>query len=577
MDQYLSYKSGRLKLKSLYEYASQYSGEYPANGSDPIAKEYTDKVRELLAQVPDCSGVYLWGCYDEKGRWSTIYIGKTDSTKKAGLQTRLREELCTENIFIWRPGFSNDQELLDYALQHYANPGPKSAAHYKRALKKSGTTHIYWAETAQGQSAEEVESWLVELMNPSANQRKLLPNALYRQGALSVLEAFSQHISEQRPAIGPSSEYSDTPLTLTPHQRFQGCLLAGAVGDALGAPVEFIRSEDIRRKFGPQGIRDFSPVYGRLGAITDDTQMTLFTAEGLLRAYVRGVSRGICNVESTVARAYLRWLHTQSGALSNRSDIVNRSWLLELPQLHYRRAPGMTCLQALNAYADGAGIRADNDSKGCGGVMRVAPVALYQWRANGVYNIEIAFKQASDFAAITHGHATGQLTAGVLAVVILILLDGQSLNKAIATAKTELCKYPNHMETLTAIEWAEQLAAGNTPPGQAIKQMGEGWVAEEALAISLYCALKAPNLKEALLMAVNHDGDSDSTGAITGNLLGAQLGVDAIPADWLAQLELSNEIAEIAQDLLEFRSWPVGEFDERCDYADSIIEKYPGY
>lgn len=102
-------------------------------------------------------------------------------------------------------------------------------------------------------------------------------------------------------------------------------------------------------------------------------------------------------------------------------------------------------------------------------------------------------------------------------------------------------------------------------------------MAEEALAISVYCALKASSLKEALLMAVNHDGDSDSTGAITGNLVGAKLGVDAIPANWLAQLELSDEISEIAQDLLEFRDWPVHEFDEYCDYARAITKKYPGY
>jgi ADP-ribosylglycohydrolase len=76
-------------------------------------------------------------------------------------------------------------------------------------------------------------------------------------------------------------------------ERIKGCLLGGAVGDALGAPVEFLEWSVIEARFGPQGIIDFVPAYGITGAITDDTQMMLFTAEGLIRAYVRGSSRGV--------------------------------------------------------------------------------------------------------------------------------------------------------------------------------------------------------------------------------------------------------------------------------------------
>jgi len=78
------------------------------------------------------------------------------------------------------------------------------------------------------------------------------------------------------------------PLPPRPHHpippdladRFRGCLLAGAAGDTLGAPVEFMGLASIRDRFGPGGIRGLAPAYGREGgAITDDTQMTLFTAE----------------------------------------------------------------------------------------------------------------------------------------------------------------------------------------------------------------------------------------------------------------------------------------------------------
>src|SRR5690606_6418819 len=75
--------------------------------------------------------------------------------------------------------------------------------------------------------------------------------------------------------------------------RFLGCLLGGAVGDALGAPVEFMKRAEILRRFGPKGITQYAPAYGGLGRITDDTQMTLFTAEGLIRGWVRDCFKGI--------------------------------------------------------------------------------------------------------------------------------------------------------------------------------------------------------------------------------------------------------------------------------------------
>ena len=102
-------------------------------------------------------------------------------------------------------------------------------------------------------------------------------------------------------------------------ERIKGCLLGGAVGDALGAPVEFLEWSAIEAKFGPQGIVDFAPAFGTTGAITDDTQMMLFTAEGLLRAYVCGSSRGTCHVPSIIHHALLRWLITQDYPTGCRS------------------------------------------------------------------------------------------------------------------------------------------------------------------------------------------------------------------------------------------------------------------
>jgi ADP-ribosylglycohydrolase len=79
--------------------------------------------------------------------------------------------------------------------------------------------------------------------------------------------------------------------------------------------------------------------------------------------------------------------------------------------------------------------------------------------------------------------------------------------------------------------------------------LGEGWVAEEAIAVATYCALTAADFRSGVLLAVNHGGDSDSTGAICGNLLGAQLGAGAIDADLLDGLEGREAIIQIADDL----------------------------
>lgn len=356
--------------------------------------------------------------------------------------------------------------------------------------------------------------------------------------------------------------------------RFRGCLLGGAVGDALGAPVEFLTKAHVQRRFGPAGITTYAPAYGGLGTITDDTQMTLFTAEGLIRGWVRGCLQGVTSYPAATATAYQRWLTTQDGR-THHDTLVSGSeagWLIQQPQLHSLRAPGNTCLSALRAAREGNPGPANNGSKGCGGVMRVAPVGLFSWRTDT--SIADAFRLGVEIAALTHGHPTGTLTAGVLAVLIMGLADGASLSETLAVARTLLRMQPGHAETLDAIEVAEALAAAATAPDRAIARLGQGWTAEEALAISLYCALVARDFREGVILAVNHDGDSDSTGAITGNLLGTWFGVDAIPSQWLTPLELRDVIAELADDLYACKDWKLGDAAD-VDLTERIRSKYP--
>ena len=153
-------------------------------------------------------------------------------------------------------------------------------------------------------------------------------------------------------------------------------------------------------------------------------------------------------------------------------------------------------------------------------------------------------------AKLTHGHPTGYLAAGAFAAVIAEVAVGKPLLEATRLVQEILLGLSDHEETLQALDSALHMANVGTTPENAIPMLGEGWVAEEALAISLYCALSAPNLEGGIINVVNITGDSDSTGAITGNLLGAMHGTSAIPQRWLEVLELRGVIEAVANDLV---------------------------
>jgi len=322
--------------------------------------------------------------------------------------------------------------------------------------------------------------------------------------------------------------------------HFRGCLLGGAIGDALGYPVEFMSRQQINDSYGPPGIN----ILPQPALISDDTQMTMFTAEGLLRATVRINERGGCHPPSVVHQSYLRWLYTQGEENQALAHTFSKDgWLLQHKELHHRRAPGMTCLSALQAPRMGTMETPLNKSKGCGGVMRVAPVGLID---------DDPFRRAGQIAAITHGHPTGYLAAGVLAALISELMAGMELGEAVQSAVRQLKTYAHHQETLRCIELALELLDNDGDLESDIRCIGQGWVAEEALAIGIYCALASDcDFRTGISLAVNHDGDSDSTGAITGNILGAYLGARGIPADWLSHVQLSPQLTQLADDLLQ--------------------------
>ena len=356
--------------------------------------------------------------------------------------------------------------------------------------------------------------------------------------------------------------------------KIRGSLVGGAVGDALGYPVEFICSyEGIQKRYGEKGITRLDttqwwlPDEEKSGKawISDDTQMTLFTACGLLNAKAQGKAP-----KYAICEAYLEWYYTQVGRKSSRHKDC---WIGELPELNNRRAPGNTCITALQDILRGKDPY--NNSKGCGDIMRTAPVALYGavWRdtpegeplEGRISNIKDVDMLAADAAEITHQHPLGWLSSALEAHVIYRIMQKDSPTvddfKAYLSEGYDmlLSLYPNEGAGITQLRALTDKALGlvGSPASDVdnIEAIGEGWVAEETLAIAVYCAVKYfDNFEKAIIASVNHKGDSDSTGAVTGNILGAVVGYDAIPELFKTDLELHDVILHVADDLWRGRT-----------------------
>ena len=311
--------------------------------------------------------------------------------------------------------------------------------------------------------------------------------------------------------------------------KSRGCLLGAAVGDALGAPVEFLTLDQIRDKYGENGIEDYAAMKGlKPGTYTDDTQMTLATAVGCIR-HRQTCKDGIkCDFKTVVYQEYHEWYEMQKNPDN-------------------RRAPGNTCLGALGSGKMGTVDKRINDSKGCGGVMRTAPIGI-------AYLPGEAFQYGVEAAAITHGHPSGFLPAGFLAEMIARIFEGSGLDDVVDQCSDLLKKQPDHEETLDKINLARELAEKGKPVEIAIPLIGEGWVGHEALAIALYCCLTFPaDWLKAVLSAVNITGDSDSTGSVTGAVLGTMYGERAISGKLVNNVENKGLIIKIAEDLFKVR------------------------
>jgi ADP-ribosylglycohydrolase len=366
-----------------------------------------------------------------------------------------------------------------------------------------------------------------------------------------LLESILEDSSDEDVTVeAPGTETVNTRnVPLKPDvDHYLGCLLGGAIGDALGYPIEFISGPEIARQYGSAPPKRLAYA-GSPAVFSDDTQMTLFSAEGLIRALQRWRERGICHSPTIIQRAYHRWYRTQT---TQPGPHERDGWLIREPGLFVRRGPGNTCLSALAETAGSDRVRTvddpPNDSKGCGAVMRSAPFGMV------MHARDRAFEEARDAGVLTHGHPSGYLSAAYLGSVVFDTIRGTSLVEAMRAADDLLVRERGHEEVAAVITRVRALASEGIPSMSTIEGLGGGWVGEEALGIALLCALTCEGsspeaVAAALWRSVAHGGDSDSTGSLTGNLLGAMHGLAALPPRWLDDLELRPIVERLARDM----------------------------
>lgn len=557
-------------------------------------KDYIYKGKDILYLTT--RGVMAYGKYDKDGKkfWvlkgSTICPYETNSCAKTVHAQRealfndgtVKDGILTKDILF--QGISRACSVISGGLGDGHNLWKNERGHAEAVMD---APHTIW-----GDRVEDLEKKLNE------NQRKVidiladvmdtLPYDFFETRTVAELnEHFGGHdemmvdnlVREYMIALSKVDESLDDLIMLVREGKglteidkaiagkIKGCVLGGAAGDALGYVVEFLNDDEIKGKYGSDGITsyDLDNKSGK-ALISDDTQMSLFTAVGVMceATWERMIKREWNkfhkkhnNIRYPMWNAYADWKRTQDMSFDewqNHKHKIKKdqpdpiSWLLDVPGLFKRRAPGNTCMSSLEAITKGRmyGEFANNSSKGNGTVMRVAPYALHQ-------DIIVPNKLSHDcmvITRVTHGHPMATHATEALAYLINQLVYPQNINNSLPELVKDMIAFISDDDLKKLIRKAVKLSKNSKSDIDNIRELGGGWVAEEALAISIYCSLKySEDFSAGIIAAVNHDGDSDSTGAITGNILGAYLGFDAIDSKWKENLELYDVIMEVAEDL----------------------------
>lgn len=306
-------------------------------------------------------------------------------------------------------------------------------------------------------------------------------------------------------------------------QTAESLLFGLALGDALGWPVEFSNLTAIKQQYGTAGIQEPPDP----AEYTDDTQMTLALTEGLLDA---GLNAPVDEIMDAIGARFVTWLELQNDP-------------------RYRRAPGNACLAGMERYQAGTQWRKSGnpDSKGCGSAMRVAPLGyFYQHDPERLREIAVAS------SVITHGHPAALAAATGAAYAVKLALDGVHPGEM----PRRIAAFTDGMsDDFTHALHRIGHVTGWVNDEHGLAHLGEGWIAEEAVALALFCTIRYPDdYASGVRRGANLTGDSDSVASIAGGILGARLGLDAIPPDWRARCENATTIKDVAARMAAART-----------------------
>ena len=343
--------------------------------------------------------------------------------------------------------------------------------------------------------------------------------------------------------------------------RIRGAMIGCAAGDALGHPVEALSEATIVERYGLRGITDYDLDENGTARITADTQLMLLSANGILFAHTRGALRGImAPVYQYFDAFYMDWYRLQTTERASRSRV---GWISAYPSLSAQRAPSPTVMEVAATKKFGSMDEPVNDSKGSGCLLRAVPIGLsYSRDPNRIVEL------GANTAALTHGNEVAWMASGALALIISLIIHQElSITEAVNKTLKALDKsFPDSRKAVNELSWtihsAMSLATSASSDLDAIHALGKGWVADEALAIGILCALRHENdIAGAMTFAANHGGDSNNTAAIAGTLVGARIGFNAIPDRFVDRLELVDVILELADDVTT--DCPMSEYGPR--------------
>ena len=297
-------------------------------------------------------------------------------------------------------------------------------------------------------------------------------------------------------------------------KKLRGYLFGTACGDALGRPVEHLTLEQIKEKYGEKGILEVPPD----SPWTDDTQLMLVIARGLLQ----GAELEPPELMDFIAKELVLWLDEPDLGAGPTS----RGAALRLKEGINWRESGIV-------------------SKTCGSLMRVG-ILGFLYRNNSDKLVQSALLSGR----ITHLHPVSDAASIAGAYAVKLALDDVEPEEMYGS----LLKITEgfSQEFTNALKKSYEIAHSGLSDEDALKELGQGWYADETFALAYFCLLRYPNdYKKAVQTAVNITGDSDSVGSVAGGIIGAKLGIEAIPVSWIEDLKEKEKLEEIVVPLLE--------------------------